>query len=181
MIIGVTGYIASGKDTFCEILEKRGFKHLSLSDLLREDLKKRNIEITRERLANLGNDLRKKFGDEVLAKKALEIIDENDWLISSIGRVKEVKELKSKDFCLVFVDANQKIRYERLKNRNRTEDIISFEDFKLRESIEAKGGNDMFREFDNLKKEADYIIINNDSLKEFEDKINNFLDTLKNN
>ena len=40
MIIGITGSYASGKDTVASILQEKGFIHYSLSDILREELKK---------------------------------------------------------------------------------------------------------------------------------------------
>ena len=41
MIIGVTGYPCSGKDELAKYLENKGFGHISLSDFLREMIKKK--------------------------------------------------------------------------------------------------------------------------------------------
>ena len=41
MIIGVTGNYASGKDEVAKILQKMNFFHISFSDILREELKKK--------------------------------------------------------------------------------------------------------------------------------------------
>ena len=72
MIIGVTGAYSSGKDTVAEIIIKSGFSHISLSDILRDELKKEEKKITRDDLINGGNKLREKYGPNILAKKALE-------------------------------------------------------------------------------------------------------------
>jgi dephospho-CoA kinase len=61
MIIGITGPNASGKDTVADILEEKGFIHYSLSDILREELKKSNKEEIRKNLIKIGNELRKKI------------------------------------------------------------------------------------------------------------------------
>ena len=39
--IGVTGTLGSGKDTLAAYLVSKGFEHISLSDLIREELKKK--------------------------------------------------------------------------------------------------------------------------------------------
>ena len=176
MIFGVTGYLASGKDVLADFLIKKGFGHLSLSDFLREDLKKRGIPESRENLTKLGNDLRNEFGDDYLASRALKLMNNGNFVITSIGRVAEARKLKElKGFKLIFVTADQKIRYNRLKSRNRIGDVIDFNNFKKQEALESEGGNGLFREFDNLKKEADIVLENSTSLQDFEAKINNVL------
>lgn len=176
MIIAVTGYIASGKDTLAKKLIQQGYKHLSLSDILREQLQP---PITREALAQLGNDMREQHGDSVLAQEAIKRIDDTDWVISSIGRVAEAKYLKEHaQATIIFVTANQDVRYQRLTQRNDTEDILSYEDFLIQEQREATGANKNFREFDNLKEYADIIIENNGTLEEFHKRIDTVLKEL---
>ena len=54
MILGITGTYASGKDTVANILIKSRFNHISFSDILREELKKEEKEITRDDLIKRG-------------------------------------------------------------------------------------------------------------------------------
>ncbi|MDR1926813.1 MAG: AAA family ATPase [Endomicrobium sp.] len=70
MIIGLTGSCCSGKDTIANyICEKHGYKHFSLSDVIREIMRKERIEPTRENLMVFGSKLREENGNEVLVKK----------------------------------------------------------------------------------------------------------------
>lgn len=71
MLIGLTGYLSSGKDTVAEYLVNKSFNHYSLSDEIRAVLKKRNILSTRDSQFKLGNELRKKYGSDYLAFVAL--------------------------------------------------------------------------------------------------------------
>jgi dephospho-CoA kinase len=73
IIIGVVGQIACGKGVLVKyLIKKLGFTSFSLSSLLHEELKKQNIKnYTRKELQDLGDDWRKKYGDGVLAKKAI--------------------------------------------------------------------------------------------------------------
>jgi len=50
MVIGLTSFLVSGKDTVGQMLVQRGFERFSCSDYLREVLKKKQMEITRDNL-----------------------------------------------------------------------------------------------------------------------------------
>jgi len=180
MIIGVTGKVCSGKDTLANFLERRGFKHISLSDILREELRKQKKPVTRGNLMKLGNELRKKHGSGVLARKALEKIKEEDYVVSSIGTIGEIKELqKSEKFKLVFVTAKQKKRFERMRKRKREDDPQTLKEFKEKEKIESTGGKESYREFDKCKEKADMIITNDKTQKDFKKRIEQMLVNLK--
>ena len=71
MIIGLTGKNGSGKTEVSEYLKSRGFEYHSLSDEIRDEIRRRGLEITREVLIEVGNDLREKFGPGVLAERIL--------------------------------------------------------------------------------------------------------------
>jgi len=62
MIIGLTGKNGSGKTAVSEYLQSRGFEYYSLSDEIRREIRGRGLEITREILIDVGNELREKFG-----------------------------------------------------------------------------------------------------------------------
>ena len=174
MIIGVTGYKASGKDTLVSFFEKVGFEHISLSDYLRKILLTQNKEITRENLTVLGNELRSSKGDDYLASLAIKELKGSNKkiIISSIGRVAEIKKLKELEgFKLIFVDANEKIRFKRASKRARESEHKSFEEFIKHDMLERTGGNGLFREFDNCKAESDFIVENNGSFAKFKQKI----------
>jgi dephospho-CoA kinase len=100
MILGLTGYSCSGKDTIAEYVVRRyGYKHYSLSDVIREIMKERNIELTRENMITLGTRLRREYGDNVFAKRILEKTRLNDkCCITSIRHSDEVRELKKKTY-----------------------------------------------------------------------------------
>ena len=141
MIIGLTGSYCAGKDTVAEYLVKeRRYAHYSLSDVIREEMKKAGIDTTRENLISFGTKLRTENGNGVLAKKVLAKIDDSkNYCITSIRHPDEVKELqKNKRFVLINVDAPQKIRFERMLQRNRAGDPKTFEDFVRLEKMESQ-------------------------------------------
>ena len=74
MIIGLTGRNGTGKTEVANYLKSKGFELISLSDILREEARKRNMDEKRDNLIKLGNEMRKKFGSGILAIKAIEKI-----------------------------------------------------------------------------------------------------------
>src|SRR3989338_4897545 len=124
MIIGITGLYCSGKDTVAEYLVEKGFAHISLSDILREQMKKMNIEITRDNLIKYGNDLRKLLGPGVLAEIAISRFARGDnYAISSIRSPAEAEVLnRFGDFVLIKVQAAASLRFKRILERKRESD-----------------------------------------------------------
>ena len=177
MILGLVGKNGSGKDTVADILKEYGFSHFSLSDELRRELKKKGISESREALIALGNGLRKSFGPEILARKALLTIGKQKHAtVTSIRNPGEVKELrKRKDFKLIFIDAPQEIRYERNKKRLREGDIGSFEEFKRHEEKESLGKSHE-QQLNKVITMADIVLKNDGELPELKIKVKKLLD-----
>lgn len=133
-LIGLVGPIASGKQVLADYLKELGFTYLSLSDQVRIETRQRGLEITRENLQNVGNALRSKFGNDVLAKRALMMIEQesNKIVIDSIRNYAEVEYLrKHAPIKVIGVDAPAEVRLNRYLARaiERHEDGLTEEDF----------------------------------------------------
>lgn len=144
IILGITGTLGAGKDSSALYLVKqKGFIFHSLSDILREELRKKNKKATLENLISLGNELRIKNGHGVLAKMVLkEVIDkqESKAVVVSIRHPEEVKTLKKDGgFYLLNIQSPLETRYRRIKQRGTERDKVSFEEFKKQERIQLKG------------------------------------------
>ncbi|MDR3048629.1 MAG: AAA family ATPase [Elusimicrobiota bacterium] len=184
MIIGLTGSYASGKDTAADyIIRKFGFEHFSLSDIIREEMKAQGVEPTRENLIVFGTKLRAQNGNGVLSKMAIKKTDSGkNYCITSIRHPDEVLELKKNaNFILIDIDAPAKIRFERMKKRNRNGDPQDFDTFvklEQKESQEEGSGQQLSKtaaladikitndsdDVKNLEKQIDALI------KKFENK-----------
>ena len=94
MIAGVTGFFAAGKDTVAEMLDARGFRHVSLSDMIRAELRRRGEAIAIPRLTEVGNELRTRSGPGVLGEMALEALEgAENAVVTSIRHGAEVAAL----------------------------------------------------------------------------------------
>jgi dephospho-CoA kinase len=182
MILGITGSYCSGKDSAAAyLIEKKGFLHFSLSDIIREKMKEKNIEISRENMIVFGKALREKNGNGILAKTALDKIrDGLNYCITSIRHPDEVYELaKCADFKLVNFDAPPKLRFERMIKRNRAGDPETFEKFlelEKQESQESGSGQQLAK----TSQMADIEIINDtNELADLLKKIDALLESLK--
>lgn len=185
MIIGLTGFLASGKGVVSEILKEKGFVVYSCSDEIREECKKENIEISRDNLQKTGNLLREKYGPNILAKRLSDRIKlnglENNYVIESIRTEGEINELKKlPNFSLVFIDANEKIRYQRAKERlKEKEHIDSFEDFILSEKKEMNNTDPNSQNLLRCKELSEYILNNNGSIEDLKKQIEDLLSKIQ--
>ena len=88
-------------------------------------------------MIKLGNELREKHGPSILAKILLEKVKASNFVVDSIRNHYGIKEFrKRKDFFLLGVRAKIELRYQRIKERKRAEDYLTFEEFKKSEEIE---------------------------------------------
>jgi dCMP deaminase len=181
MIIGITGFLASGKGAVSELLKAKGFIVYSCSDEIREECRKNNIEITRENLQRIGNELRQKFGPNILAKRLAERITlqglDKNYVVESIRTPGEIEELKKlTNFSLVFVDAEAMTRYQRAKERLREkEHISSYEEFMTSEKKELTSNDPNSQNLSKCKELSEFVIDNNGTLEDLEKKVDDLL------
>ena len=181
MIIGITGFLASGKGVLSETLKEKGFIVYSCSDEIREECRKENLEISRDNLQKTGNLLREKYGPNILAKRLSDRIRLNgldkNYVVESIRTEGEITELKKlPNFSLVFIDADEKIRYQRAKERlKEKEHIDSFEEFILSEKKEMNNKDPNSQNLLRCKESSQYTLDNNGSIEELKTQIEDLL------
>ena len=135
-IIGLTGPNCAGKSLLSDYLvKKKRFTFYSLSDMIREEAKKRGLdEKDREVLIPLANEMRKDEGYATLAKRLLKHISddkcENSYVVDSIRHPEEVLTLMTKaKFNLISIDAHLIDRFKRSNDRNRDNKLLTLEEF----------------------------------------------------
>jgi dephospho-CoA kinase len=123
IIIGLVGPIASGKGVTKKYLEtKHGAKHCKFSTPLRDILIRLRLDISRDHLIDMSTILREKFGQDLFAKviaSDASRLDADIVVVDGVRRIDDIEHLSTLPyFKLVKIDADPKIRYERLKIRN---------------------------------------------------------------
>lgn len=175
-IIGLGGTNGSGKDSLGQILaEHHGWLFVSVSEILRDELKKRNISIERENMRTLSAQWRRESGLGVLVDKAVEIfkISGNKYkglVITSLRNTGEADRVHELGGLVAWIDAEPKVRYERINSRMRsTEDQKTFEEFLAEEQDEMRhSGDEATLSMSGVKAPADIFLQNNGSLEEFQ-------------
>ncbi|MFA5104126.1 MAG: AAA family ATPase [Candidatus Margulisiibacteriota bacterium] len=177
-LIGLTGLNASGKGTAAEYLIEKGFSYYSLSDIVRDYASEKGLDHSRGNLITCGNEMRKKFGPSVLAKRALKKIlkdKPSKVVVDSIRNVFEIEELRNNgNFLLIGIDAPIEIRFERSKKRGRTGFEASLDEFIKIEQEENSADPKKQQLFDCLKL-SDAIIENCGTVEELKTKLDMIL------
>jgi dCMP deaminase len=176
MIIGISGSNGSGKDEIAKVLESMNFRHFSLSDMIREEIRSRGEEVTRDNLIRVGNEMRENEGASVLAKRAIEKVEDGEnFAFSSIRNPSEVELFEKRDdFILIKVTTPIKVRFERIVARGKQGDPTSLEELKEKERQEMSS-NPNNQQIDKVAKMAKVTIINNKSLEVLREKIERFV------
>ena len=170
IIIGITGTIGAGKGTVVEYLvEKKGFVHYSVREFLLTEIRKQGLPENRDSMFHLANDLRTRYSPSWVTDQLYfaALSSGVNCVIESIRTPGEAESLRSKgNFFLFAIDADPKIRYQRILSRQSETDDISFETFLENEKREMMTSDP---NKPNLKKciaMADALLLNNGSKEE---------------
>jgi dCMP deaminase len=179
MLIGLTGRNASGKGEVARYLQKKSFYYYSLSDVIRDEIRLRGEEPTRDRLIIVGNELRQRYGANILAERILaKIEDDKHYIIDSIRNPAEVDAFRAaKHFKLIRIEAPAEIRFERIVSRRRESDPKNFDAFVELENREAEG-DDTSQNLVKVELMADHSLINDAGLEKLHAQIDELLPKL---
>ncbi len=173
IVLGLTGPIGAGKDAVSDYLEEKyGFKTFSCGDVIRRIARERGIEPNRENLQKLGKDCRREEGNGFLGKNAAEMAKKSSSeriAVNGIRSPEEVDELEDrlgKSFFLIYVKAEDYLRFNRLSQRGRTGDPETSGEFEKQD----KNDREKFRMEETFSR-ADIELNNNGTLGDLHRKI----------
>ena len=182
-VFGLVGPIASGKGTVVKILVEQGYTAYSLSDRIREEIRRQGLDITRETLNTVSNELRETLGADILARRTAQLIEKENpefVAIDAIRNPAEVNFLKEKfGIKIIGIVADQKRRFELFKNRgNNAAGIETFEQFKELDDRELVQEGQHKQQINECLKLADIIIENNGTIEDLKQKVQEFIGPL---
>lgn len=184
-IIGLVGLPGAGKTTVAKYLEKKGYKRITLSDFIKEAVKKEGIkEFSRELLQDFGNKLRREFGPQVLAQLALKKIRAEGYVrvvIDGVRNLYEAAYLRTENnFKLIGIIADSKIRYQRLLKKRGRDWMGTYNNFLSQESREEHlGSRELGLRVSECLDLAEYRIINDKEIPELYQAVEALLKKLK--
>lgn len=175
LIIGITGTLGAGKGTIVEYLvSQKGFVHFSVRKYLEEKIAKEGKRPDRDTLVEMANKLRKLYGPSFLAEELYKIAKKSNQnsVIESLRTPAEIISLKQKGkFFLFAVDANPKLRYERIRKRASETDKVSFKEFLANEKREMQNSDPTKQNLRKCILMADYKFDNNGTIKDLYEKV----------
>lgn len=170
LVIGITGTLGAGKGTIVEYLvQKKHFIHYSVRAFLIEEIRKRHLEVNRDSMTSVANALREKHGPSYITDALYDraIQSRQSCVIESIRTPGEIDSLRQKGtFYLFAVDADQSIRYQRIKSRASETDLISYETFLKNEAREMQSEDPNKQNLAACIAKADYLFMNNQHIEE---------------
>lgn len=165
IILGFTGELACGKGTATKyITEKYSGSSHRFSTMLRDLLDRLYLPQSRENMQNISTDIRRTFGEDIMAKVMFEDAKNdthNTVVIDGVRRPADIKYLRQlPEFKLIYIETSIEKRYERIVKRgeNPDDNIKTLEQFKKDQEGEADSL------ILSLKDKADFIIDNNKTL-----------------
>lgn len=174
-IIGLAGTNGSGKDTVGQFLaDEHGYCFVSVTTLLRDELKQREITVDREHLRALSAEWRREFGYSVLVDRALASFEEADksryvgLVLASLRNPYEADRVHELGGTVAWIDADPQVRYRRVQanaaGRGRSaEDNKTYEQFLAEEAAEMHqpaGGDAANLDMAAVKASVDLTLLN---------------------
>ena len=178
-LIGVAGTNGSGKDTVGLLLsERHGFLFISVTELLRDECRKRGLPVERENLRMISAEWRRAQGTGVLVDKAVEAFEAlpdkdryTGLVMASLRNPGEADRVHELGGTMLWVDADPHVRYQRIQANAATrgragEDNKTFEQFMAEEEAEMhapEGADSAMLDMAAVKDRIDVSIENNSS------------------
>ena len=172
-VLAFVGLAGSGKSTAVDFFTKKGYPKVYFGGVVLDAMKKAGIEITAENEKAFREELRAKYGKDVIANRIVEQIEElagagqHRIIADGVYSWTEYKVLKKAfpgELILIAVVAPRHLRYHRLSQR----------------PVRPLTGTEAYArdqaEIENLEKGgpiaiADHFIGNNGSVEEFDEKL----------
>ncbi len=170
-LIVVAGMPGAGKEEFLNVAADMGIPFIRMGDLVRELYPKRGEEDRDLTLGQFANIERERHGYNIWAKRALERMSGNIYLIDGCRSMDEVQAYRSltDDVNIVAIHAPPKIRYDRLVKRQRDDAPKDTGEFDARDSREMGWG------LADVIALSDHLIVNDGPLEKFREEAGAYL------
>ncbi|MCW4022243.1 MAG: AAA family ATPase [Candidatus Bathyarchaeota archaeon] len=168
--MGLAGMPGAGKGVFRKFVQNLGYSVVTMGDVVRGEVKRRNLDPTPENMGKVMLNLRELDGPAAIAKQCVPSLNQKMGkmvVIDGIRSLVEMEEFKKHfpDFVLVAVHSSPQTRYNRLVKRKRSDDPPNWETFIERDLRELGIG------MGSVISVADYMLINEGSISQLKNKI----------
>lgn len=180
IIFGLIGEIAAGKTLVTAYLKERyGAESARFSDSLRDILKRMYLEETRHNLQILSLALRNTYGQDVISKIIYNDVKNkksNMIIVEGMRRFGDMECFWGDNaFRIVYIKADEKIRYQRLTQRSENMDDKN----KTWKEFQNESNGESELEIREIAKKANFIIDNSGTIQDLQKQIDKMLKEIK--
>lgn len=166
-ICAIVGKPGSGKTTAIDAIRDLGLV-VTMGDIIRNEVKKRNLKPSRNNVGKMAKELREKEGAAIVAEKCVDLIKLKKEEIIFVDGVRSLFEVnvfrKYWKFPIIAIVVNEEKRFKWLFERGRSDDPRNIDDLKERDQRETQFG------LDEVINKADFYIENNSSVEDLKKK-----------
>lgn len=182
-LLGLSGTNGAGKDSVGELLAaKHGFLFVSVTDMLRDECRKRGLAIERENLRAISGEWRREGGLGVLVDKAVAVFEQQPkkyqgLVLASLRNPGEADRVHELGGSVGWIDADVQVRFARVTAGSRgrgSEDQKTFDQFVSEQEAEMHGipGDPTSLKMEAVKDKSDIFIINDgNDMAQFEQHV----------
>jgi dephospho-CoA kinase len=162
-LIVTVGMPGSGKDELLDIARTIGLASLKMGDLVRDETRRRGLQLTNANVGRIASEERDKHGGGIWAQRALPKLTETRMLVDGCRSDSEVGIFRHNfgDLYVLGIFSSPEQRYDRLMQRGRGDDGANLQEFFDRDRRELKWG------IGSAFVLADGMLINEGTLEEF--------------
>ena len=174
-LIITTGMPGAGKEEFLIAASDSGIPFIRMGDIVREFHAKRSEEDKDLSVGQLANLDRQRYGFDIWAKRAMEKMSGDIFMIDGCRSMDEVRAYRNltDDVNIVGIFASPKTRYDRLVKRGRDDAPKDIGEFNERDNRELGWG------LGETMALADRMIINESSLEDFKRDVRELMEDFR--
>ncbi len=163
-VLCLTGMPGCGKEEFVRVAQELGFSVVRMGDTVREEAARRNLGTSDAAIGGFAHSEREARGYAVWAERTLPKISQERVLIDGLRGTAELEVFRKnlgEALQVVAVHASPKVRFDRLRQRSRSDAPASWEEFLARDTRELAWG------LGNVIATADFLVVNEGELGAF--------------
>jgi len=163
-VLCVAGMPGCGKEEFLRVADEHGFSVIRMGDVVRQEATKRGIGTSDEAIGGFANAERETFGFGIWAERTFPRVRGERTVIDGLRGSMELDVFRKhfgESVQVVAIHAAPKVRFERLRQRQRSDAPTTWEEFRIRDTRELRWG------LGDVIATADYMIVNEGELGAF--------------
>jgi dephospho-CoA kinase len=184
IVIGITGTLGAGKGTIVEMLKTEfNFNHYSVRDYLVEIIESRNMEVNRDSMTLIANELRATYSPSYIIDQLFEKAQQanQNCVIESIRTPGEIESLRKKSYFYLFaVDALPELRYQRIQLRKSSTDKVDYETFIANEAREMNTDDPNKQNLSKCILLSNFLFLNNADINQMNQEVKQVLKRILN-